>query len=87
MKDKILNLLIDIFIIIAIISIIIIVYSRIIKQDKVTTLFGKAILVVSTGSMEPNINAGDMIIISKEYNYRVGDIITFDDDGTIVLIG
>lgn len=42
-------------------------------------MFGFAFLVVTTGSMEPEINAGELIIIKEFDKYEIGDIVTFID--------
>ncbi len=41
--------------------------------------------VVLTGSMEPEINPGDMVIVKKTGQYSVGDIIAFSTSGTIIV--
>jgi len=41
--------------------------------------------VVLTGSMEPRINPGDMVIVRKAEQYSVGDIIAFSTRGTIIV--
>lgn len=42
-------------------------------------MFGTAFLIVITGSMEPEINAGELIIIKEFDEYEIGDIVTFID--------
>lgn len=37
------------------------------------------VLVVQSGSMEPTIMTGDVIVIKKSYEYKTGDVITFND--------
>ncbi len=52
---------------------------KILKKD-LPTIGGYAILEVATGSMEPTLKIGDLIIINtKEKNYQENDIITFYD--------
>ncbi len=52
---------------------------KILKKD-LTTINGYALLQVATGSMEPTINAGDIIVIDTiVYDYKKGDIVTFYD--------
>ena len=46
-------------------------------------LFGYAQLTVLSGSMEPAFSAGDFLIIHKEADYRVGDVVTFQDEGAL----
>ena len=41
-------------------------------------------LVVLTGSMEPNIPQGSMILVAKQRNYNLGDIITFEHTGRTI---
>lgn len=40
-------------------------------------LFGYQMFVVKSGSMEPKIHTGSVVIGHKEDNYKVGDVITF----------
>lgn len=58
---------------------------KILKKD-LASFGGYAILEVVTGSMEPTIHVGDLIIINtKEVNYQESDIVTFYDvDGSFV---
>ena len=44
-------------------------------------LFGYSYLAVLSGSMEPAISAGDLLVISRQTDYGEGDIITFSEDG------
>jgi len=41
--------------------------------------------VVLTGSMEPKINPGDIVIVRKMEKYSTGDIIAFSTGGTIIV--
>lgn len=53
---------------------------KILKQD-LATINGYAILEVVSGSMEPTIHVGDMIVIdTKEKEFKEDDIITFYDE-------
>ena len=58
---------------------------NIFKQD-ITTIGGYGLLEVVSGSMEPTIQVGDLIVINtKDKDYKVGDIVTFYDiDGSFV---
>lgn len=60
-------------------------YSKFIEKENPVKLFGYAFLVVTTGSMEPEIEAGELIIIKESKDYKKGDIVTFiDQDGFLV---
>lgn len=45
----------------------------------IPTVFGYGCAAVETGSMEPEISAGDFIVVHAEDEYAVGDVITFYD--------
>ena len=47
--------------------------------EGIPTLFGYGFAVVETGSMEPEIAAGDFVVLHAEEEYAVGDVITFYD--------
>lgn len=52
---------------------------KVLKNDY-TTINGYAMLEVISGSMEPTIKIGDLIIIdTKDKDYKVNDIVTFRD--------
>lgn len=81
-----------IFITISIFLLILLTYNiykficiNILKKD-ITTINGYAILEVASGSMEPTLHVGDMIIIdTKIKDYFKDDIITFYDyDGSFI---
>ena len=77
---KIKSIILTILIIILILIILSILYSKIIKKEKIVSLFGNYVFIVETGSMEPTIKAGELIIVSKEKQYNLNDIVTIIDD-------
>lgn len=54
-------------------------YSKFIEKEYPVKLFGFAFLIVTTGSMEPQIDSGELIIIKEFDKYEIGDIVTFID--------
>ena len=78
---KILNIIIDIFIILVVlVSAVIAAISLSSKANGVPMLFGYVPLSVQTDSMSPTLEVGDLIIgkqSGKDDNYQVGDIITY----------
>ncbi len=74
------KLISNILIFLIIIFFINIFYSKFILKDNLIKIFGKSVVIVTTGSMEPEINAGDLVIISDREYYKIGDIITYQDD-------
>lgn len=55
-------------------------YSKFILKEEIIKLYNTAILVVLTGSMEPTIKSGEMIIIKEQTDYNVDDIVTYKED-------
>lgn len=80
---KILRKIADIipYILLLISFILIIQVATALKKGETPTLFGRAIFLVVTPSMEDTINVGDMIFVNtNETEFHVGDIITFYAD-------
>ncbi|MDO4618740.1 MAG: signal peptidase I [Clostridia bacterium] len=78
---KVLNILSKIVIIILVLILLINLYTifaRKVLHIKQPTVFGYSYAVVLTGSMEPSIKPGSMIITKAQENYEVRDIITYD---------
>lgn len=48
------------------------------KEDLIK-IFGKSFLIVTSGSMQPQINSGELIIIAEDENYKNNDIVTYKD--------
>ncbi len=59
-------------------------YSKYILKRKITTLGGYGVLVVLTGSMKPEIEDGELIVIKKEDNYFIGDIVTYENGNSLI---
>ena len=79
---KILKKILLIFLIIVLVNEL---HSKYIKQEPIIKVFGKAFLIVTTGSMEPTIFPEELIIISEKEKYNIGDIVTYlDEDGFMI---
>ena len=81
---KVFEILNNIIIFFLILLIIFVINSKYIRRDQIVNIFGKSFLVVTTGSMKPEINPCDLIIISREKNYKINDIVTYIDDGICI---
>lgn len=59
-----------------------IIYQKTVKKENNVTLFGFRPYTVLSGSMEPNIQIGDMVVSKQvsEEQVKVGDVITFEDE-------
>lgn len=58
--------------------------DKFILQSPVPSAFGYATLIVDTGSMESELMIGDMILIKKTDDYKIGDIITYLHEGDTI---
>ncbi len=68
---KIRNIINNLLIIFIIIILLNIVYSKFILKDDIIKIFGKSFLIVMTGSMEPEIVPGELVIVSEKDEYKV----------------
>ena len=58
--------------------------SQITGRDGLPKVFGVAQVVVVSGSMQPAVGVGDLLMIREMDAYRVGDIITFRSAGRLI---
>ena len=57
-------------------------FDKFVLKHRVPSIFGYSSLIVSTGSMNGlDMNEGDLIIIKDTGDYKIGEIITFFQDG------
>ena len=83
--NKIVKIVVNVLVVILTVAIFFSIYNLIslkILHKDYSNIIGYSMFEVVTGSMEPTLNVGDLIIIKKENNYKVNDIITYrsDDD-------
>lgn len=52
--------------------------------DAVPMPFGVGAAVVLSGSMEPELSVGDLLIVAKRDSYAIGDVVVFQDGRTAV---
>ena len=55
-------------------------YSKFILKQKIIRIGDYSIFVVLTGSMQPTISPGEMILIKNQGQYNEGDIVTYLDE-------
>lgn len=58
--------------------------DKYIKKSPAPGAFGLSPLIVATGSMSGTIEAGDMVVIRAQKQYKTGDIVTFLTEGDAV---
>lgn len=81
----ILKRIIDVIIIILLYNIILVFISCLNKIDDVS-IFGYKAYIITTDSMKPSINSGDVSIVrkTKEDKIEIGDVITFKQDNKVI---
>ena len=85
--EKIINVVLNIFITIFSIILLISIYNNIqvkLFNKDYSDFFGYSIFEVQTGSMADAINAGDWIIVKTSTNIKLDDIVTFKQDGEFI---
>ena len=85
--EKIVNVVLDMFIIVFGIILLISIYNNIqikILGNEYSSFFGYSTFEVQTGSMADTINAGDWIIVKAEKSIELKDVITFKKDGEFI---
>ena len=56
-------------------------FDKFVLKHQVPSIFGYSSLMVATGSMSGTIEEGDLIIIKNTGDYKIGEIVTFFQDG------
>ena len=59
------------------------IVRRIVFKEQMPLVLGFGSAVIVSGSMEPTIEVGDVIVIRVQNSYGVGDIVTFRDSSYI----
>ncbi len=58
-------------------------YQRSVHQQQFPMAFGFGYAIVASGSMEPTLAWGDLVVVHHQKNYEVSDIITFKQSGDV----
>lgn len=86
-KDKILNIIIYIFITLVSLAILFAIYNYInlkVLKKPYTNILGYTIFEVASGSMSNTINVGDIVIVQLTDKFKEQDIITYISDGEYI---
>lgn len=60
------------------------IISLIFLKKELPKVAGFAQIVVISGSMEPHIKAGDLLIIRQQQNYEKQDVVTYRNNGALI---
>lgn len=53
-------------------------------HQELPKLMGLAQIIVVSGSMEPAVEVGDLVVIREQDTYKVGDIVTYRSGGSLI---
>ena len=62
----------------------ILLIKRLVYKEELPSLFGHSIVTVLSGSMEPAFSPGDMLVIRKQQEYGVGEVVTYAEQGSFI---
>ena len=84
-SKKIINIIEYIIIFLVISANVLLIFQSMNNPNKTPSLFGKKAFVIISGSMIPEIQIGDVVIINDTNDVKVGDIIAFRRDSTVIV--
>ncbi len=58
--------------------------KRLVYKEELPSVFGCSVVTVLSGSMEPEFSPGDMLVIKRKDDYQVGDIVTYEQQGSFI---
>ena len=61
------------------------IFQSINNPNKTPSIFGKKAFVIISGSMIPEINIGDVVLINDTNDVKINDIIAFRRDSTVIV--
>ena len=64
---------------------VVLIFESVSNPNKTPSIFGKKAFVIVSGSMIPEIQIGDIVIIKDDNNVKIGDIIAFRRDSTVIV--
>lgn len=60
------------------------VAAQLFFHQELPKLMGLAQIIVVSGSMEPAVEVGDLLVIREQDSYKVGDIVTYRSGGSLI---
>lgn len=81
---NIVNIIINIMLVIVMTYNISLIIQKIIYKDRTPSFLGIKTYVVISGSMKPNIEIGDVVLVKKEEELKEGDIISYRKGNSVI---
>lgn len=82
---KIKNILEYVIIVSVILVNVILIFESVSNPNKTPSLFGKKAFVIVSGSMIPEIQIGDIVIVNETNKVKVQDVIAFRKDANVIV--
>lgn len=70
--------------IIAVIASAVGMFQRVVLKEELPSVFGYKRAMVLSGSMEPTISVGDLVIYKEQSEYQIDDVVIFTQSGVFV---
>ena len=83
-NKKIFSVMLNIFSILLILINLYIIYQKEVLKSDTVDFFGYSVLIVISGSMDPEISVDDMIIIKENEEYFINDIVTYKSTNSLI---
>ena len=58
--------------------------ARLVSRDSMPMPFGVGVSVILSGSMEPELSVGDLVVVTRDDDYAVGDVVVFQSGSMLV---
>ena len=84
MIKKVFQVLFWIFLVVVAVYSTFIIIQKIMWKDKIPSFFGYKNFIVLTGSMEPTLHMGDIVIVKETTNIQDNDIIAFRERNSVI---
>lgn len=81
---RIVDILFIVFLIVFCLFLIPVCIQKFTSNDSIISVNGYYIFEVATGSMVPELEIGDYILVHKESDYSIGDVITYENNGSYI---
>lgn len=62
----------------------ILLVKRLAFHEPLPSVFGYSVVSVLSGSMEPEFSPGDMLVIRRQQEYQVGNVVTYEHQGSFI---
>lgn len=62
----------------------ILLVKRLVYKEELPSIMGYSMVTVLSGSMEPEFSPGDVLLIKRQTDYRIGEIVTYQEQNSYI---